>query len=78
MEHTTKFVGLELIHDPCFDWKFGPWPLGGWVPSKIEVIWVLGVYSNPSNPIYLVSQINISRFSDMWPLFSQISHVRSM
>ena len=29
--------------DPCFDWNFGL-VLRGWVPSKIEVSWVLGKY----------------------------------
>ena len=28
----------------CFDWKFGL-VLGGWVPSRIEVIWVPGIYT---------------------------------
>ena len=32
-------------NDPCFDWNFGL-VLGGW-PSKMEVIWVLGVDFGP-------------------------------
>ena len=36
-------IYLEPFDDPCIDWKFGL-VLGGLVPSKIEVIWVIYIY----------------------------------
>ena len=59
-------------NDPCFGWKR---PCFGGLPSKIEVIWVLGMHISPLNNCHLAISLLLSCWHTV-PQSSLRTHVR--